>query len=127
MRTLEGAGGSVRNDGLRTITGGGIDTDDNYCTRFSVMNASLAQAFNQNRPVTAGIRNEFGSLFGLADNREDNSGLPCGHEYSVIAFSPNADNPQNATITLRNPHGRVNWLAADRQPESRISATERSA
>lgn len=114
-RNMEGVNGSHFHSGLKLLTGGSVNTDDNFFTRYSTMNERLAAAFRERRVVTAGISNEFWSLFGLSDNLEDNTGLPAGHEYSVLAFTPNNDNPQEAQITLRNPYGTVPWK--DKPPE----------
>ncbi len=104
-RNIEGANGSIRSDGLRTLTGGGIDTDDNAQTRFSVMNSSLEQVFRERRPVTAFISAELP----FSDQLEDRTGLRARHEYAVIGYTPNAD-PNLAQITIRDPHGNVSWF-----------------
>lgn len=109
-RDMEGAGGSIAAYGLKILGGHGVDIDQNFLTTYGTMHSKLEANLKNHRPMIAGINNEFWSLFGLSDNKEDSSGLQCGHAYSVLDFSPNPADPQNAMITLRNPYGESSWF-----------------
>lgn len=101
-------GGSILHAGLRILTGRAVNSDHNTFTSLESVHTSLSTALEQKQPVTAYINAELLSLFGLADNQSDAAGLPCGHEYSVLAY-----NPETRTITLRNPWGSGEPLGPD--------------
>jgi hypothetical protein len=44
------------------------------------------------------------------DNREDETGLPCGHAYGVIGFTENKADPKQSMITIINPHQENEWF-----------------
>jgi len=103
---LEGAGSSNFDDGLRTLSGLGADTDYNRFTRYDTLNTWLNNSLNgtPRRPVTAQLNHWFMNLGGSAA-----PGLMNGHAYGVIGFSPNATDITQGVITLRNPLGYNRW------------------
>jgi len=85
---------------MRALNTGGVDIDFISFTNDDELDQKMWQAMLDKVPVTARISHEFGSLFGLADDRTDDAGLPCGQEYSVLAYDS-----KTKTVTLRNPRG----------------------
>ncbi|HEY9785551.1 MAG TPA: C2 family cysteine protease [Candidatus Obscuribacterales bacterium] len=115
----EGAdGGSLRNAGLRILTGNGVDSDTLALTSEEELDRKLTEAFADGRPVVCGINNEWGahpSLTGLgiplSDNRVDDLGIPAGHEYSVVDY-----NPETKMVKIMNPWGNGEPVDANGQP-----------
>jgi len=95
---LEGAGGSIRNDGMRVISGMSAETYTMSLTGYSTLDAGLESCMNspQHRPAVV----RFNSLFGQTD-----PGLVSGHAYSVIGYNRDANDVTQSTITVRNPWG----------------------
>lgn len=87
-------GGSMSSAGLKLMTGGGVDSDSNWCTTYATIHNKLTAAFNESRPVTAYIE-------GYENLGRQEGNLTEGHEYSVIAYDS-----QRRVITIRNPFGR---------------------
>ena len=83
--------GSLFADGLRILTGGGVDNDLNTFTSYSTMDRKLREAFADHRPVTA---------VAIAGDSQYN--IASMHEYSVLGYDS-----RTRTITIRNPwaHG----------------------
>lgn len=101
---IEGAGTSIRSDGLRTLTGESLSTTHTgRLTYWSTLHTNLALA-NQ-RPTTATVFSEVGELFG----RDPSTGFTGGHEYSILSFVPNAQNNREARVTVQNPHRSMTW------------------
>jgi len=109
---IEGAGGSMRSDGLRTLTGQGMTTTHTgRLTFWSTLNDSL-QLSNQ-WPTTATVFAEAGeALFGNAPS----TGFTGQHEYAVLGFVPNPQNLQAGRVTIQNPHRTMHW------PNNRVPA-----
>ncbi|HEY9869186.1 MAG TPA: C2 family cysteine protease [Candidatus Obscuribacterales bacterium] len=93
----EGAdGGSWTHDGIRILTGRGVDIDVNQLTTEDQLAANLQAALAEHRPVTCSTGPEVGDDLGVTDRQ----GLPGQHEYSVIGFDPGT-----RLVTVRNPWG----------------------
>jgi hypothetical protein len=91
----EGAdGGSYFHSGLSIITPGGVSTDSTTFSRYSTLSTHIKKALDEKRPVTVST-----SAF---NNRFE---LPTKHEYSVLAFTPNHDDPSKGIVTIYNPWG----------------------
>lgn len=93
-------GGSLRNAGLRILTGKGVDSDNMSLTSEEELKAKLTEAFKDGRPVVCCITNELGSLVGLADNKVDGLGIPAGHEYTVVGYDE-----KTGKVKIMNPWG----------------------
>jgi hypothetical protein len=93
----EGAdGGSWTHDGIRILTGRGVDIDINQLASEDQLALHLQQAMAEHRPVTCSTGVEQTDDIGLTDAQ----GLPDRHEYSVLAYDP-----VTRLVTIRNPWG----------------------
>lgn len=87
-------GGSYFHSGLSIITPGGVSTDSTTFSRYSTISRNIKKALDEKRPVTVST-----SIF------NNQYGLPTNHEYSVLAFTPNQDDPSRGIVTVYNPWG----------------------
>lgn len=110
-----GEGGSMLNAGLRILTGKSVDSDTLAFTSEEELETKLKSAMEDGRPVDCGINNELGAIpilpFALSDNKTDDLGLQCGHEYSVIGY-----NSETKMVKVRNPWGRGEPTDANGKP-----------
>lgn len=104
-------GGSLRNAGLRILTGKGVDSDTMSLTSEAELKQKLSEAFKDGRPVVASINNELGSLVGAADNKVDGLGIPAGHEYTVIGYDE-----KTGKVKIMNPWGHGEPCDASGKP-----------
>jgi hypothetical protein len=90
----ENIDGSYFHAGIRMLTGGDVSTDWTTFTTHTSMFNKLAKAFEENKLVTVDTS--------PIPNAEK---LPTKHEYSLLAFKPNYDDPKKSVVTIRNPWG----------------------
>ena len=93
---IEGSdGGSMINAGLRALSNHDTVSQWNWSTSYSEMQSNLDRSLNQlHLPVTASsdcVRLDLGF-----------DALSEGHDWAVIGFQPNQQNPQQAMITIYN-------------------------
>lgn len=88
----------MTHDGLRMLTGRGVDVDMNPLVSEDQLAVNLEQALAQHRPVTCCTGPEAADDLGITDTQ----GLPTQHEYSVLAFDS-----RTRMVTVRNPWGRT--------------------
>ncbi|MBX9686987.1 MAG: hypothetical protein K2X27_09810 [Candidatus Obscuribacterales bacterium] len=100
-------GGSIRNDGLRILTGRGVNSDSMLFTSVDELDKGLSEAFSDGRPVTCYINNFPGEKTSI--------GLPDGHEYSVTGYDP-----VSKTVTIRNPWGNAEPTNPDGTPKDGV-------
>lgn len=100
-------GGSLRNAGLRILTGRDVNSDSTTFTTEEGLHEALSSAFRDGRPVTCYINNLPGDRTSI--------GLPDGHEYSVTGYDP-----ETRTVTIRNPWGHDEPKNADGTPRDGV-------
>lgn len=91
-------GGSSRDHGIRMLTGKDVSKIYAKSTSFDDMNRQLDQMLNKaadTRLLTASTRS--------AGPKHTKDNFTAGHDYSVIGYKPNAANPKEGMITLRDP------------------------
>jgi hypothetical protein len=101
--------GSYFHDGIKILTGGGVSTDWTSFTSYSTMVSRLTKAFEDHKIVTVDT-----SKFANAEK------LPTNHEYSVLGFTPNLDDPKKSLVTIRNPWGQKEPVDAQGQPKDGV-------
>jgi hypothetical protein len=102
---IEGAGGSLRSDGLRTMTGLGLtSTSTGRFTSWSTLEKGLE--LSNKYPTTACVWPEMAEYFG---GKDPSTGFPGAHEYSVLGFVDNPSNPKASKVIIQNPHRSMRW------------------
>lgn len=106
--------GSLKSDGLRILTPGGVDS---YSFNFGnesndELDKALTDATRDGRPITLGRNGSPWETLGLS-NGDD--GVPRRHEYAVIGYDP-----ETKTLLVRNPWGHTEPRDSQGRPKDGV-------